>query len=972
MDLSSLAGPTHSTKERGFRSLRGPEVGVSMATRGGGLLLFLLLAGASMAWAGSPGQEAARPADDDRREARLERELRGARERREEREADAEARAAWREFWSGGKADPAYLQHKAKVAVEQAEAWRHLLPQAGILPIAPGNLNTWVNLGPKANISTTTRPDIDSGRVTAIVPHPSDPLTLYVATSGGGVFRCGNADLNAATDWTWTPVTDNLPSSSAAGHIAVGAMAVSTYEPYTLYLGMGDAFDDQAAGFYRSADGGASWAPASGLGNQTRTYDILPLSTSIILVGTDDGLKRSTDGGVTFSPVPIGGRTLGQVWSIRRCTSTQLVLSLQRAGLGSLWYSQDAGATWSPATLDASASALSLGRISLSNCMWGGSYVFGIGESNKRVARGLLNSTDMGQTWSFIPAPVVPGGLFLSSVHDGEQGDYNQLIAVDPYNWNRIFVGANQALYRTDDAGMNWTQITSWTGDGHVYAHADFHAAAWTPYLLSGGLFPSYAPTLYFGTDGGLSILRQPGLPAASIPTGLGPVPSNPAFLDNRRNRGLVSHLVYGVGSTTATSPADSPDRITLGLQDNGTRVRFAGSTSMAQSGTFEACVGGDGFGTLIHPNDGNQMLATGIYGRIYRSADGGLSSFADAVSGLTGVDSPTTFPLVTHLVQGAPGDTVYTHSNAKVFRSTSFGQLWSPVSMSGVTAGLTLRALGASASNPDALAILTTGSTGFVTTNGGAAWHRFGAFPNFGSYDGGSCVWFDTQDASILYAGSVSPTATSSHIWRSADSGATWTALDRTSAGGSNGFPFGIPVHVIKNDPSNNLVVFAATDIGLYRSTDAGATWSRYGQGLPMVAVRDFWVSPASGLISGLVRAGTYGRGVWELREANPLPIPPYFTSQPQSKSVPLGQVATFVAVASGNPTPAYQWQKFVSFVTPFGPKSYWVDIAGATQSMYSTAPVTAADNGARFRVTANNQTGILATSNAATLTVR
>jgi hypothetical protein len=55
----------------------------------------------------------------------------------------------------------------------------------------------------------------------------------------------------------------------------------------------------------------------------------------------------------------------------------------------------------------------------------------------------------------------------------------------------------------------------------------------------------------------------------------------------------------------------------------------------------------------------------------------------------------------------------------------------------------------------------------------------------------------------------------------------------------------------------------FVGTDIGVYRSTDAGAHWSNFSQGLPNTAIYDLRLRPGSNLL----RAATHGRGLWELR---------------------------------------------------------------------------------------------------------
>ena len=60
---------------------------------------------------------------------------------------------------------------------------------------------------------------------------------------------------------------------------------------------------------------------------------------------------------------------------------------------------------------------------------------------------------------------------------------------------------------------------------------------------------------------------------------------------------------------------------------------------------------------------------------------------------------------------------------------------------------------------------------------------------------------------------------------------------------------------------PVSPSTLYAATFLGVYRSTDAGATWSRFGTGLPQVEVHDLYMPPDGSFL----RIATYGRGVWE-----------------------------------------------------------------------------------------------------------
>ncbi|MGH9886805.1 MAG: immunoglobulin domain-containing protein, partial [bacterium] len=84
----------------------------------------------------------------------------------------------------------------------------------------------------------------------------------------------------------------------------------------------------------------------------------------------------------------------------------------------------------------------------------------------------------------------------------------------------------------------------------------------------------------------------------------------------------------------------------------------------------------------------------------------------------------------------------------------------------------------------------------------------------------------------------------------------------------------------------------------------------------------------------------------------------PPTITTQPASRTVNLGQTATFSVVASGTGTLSYQWSR------------NGAAIAGATATSYTTPATTAADNGAQLTVAVSNAGGTVVSS-AATLSV-
>ena len=61
--------------------------------------------------------------------------------------------------------------------------------------------------------------------------------------------------------------------------------------------------------------------------------------------------------------------------------------------------------------------------------------------------------------------------------------------------------------------------------------------------------------------------------------------------------------------------------------------------------------------------------------------------------------------------------------------------------------------------------------------------------------------------------------------------------------------------------DPRNG-ILYVGTDIGVFHSTDGGATWRRFGVGMPNVQVKDLELN----LTTNTLLAGTYGRSVYQL----------------------------------------------------------------------------------------------------------
>ncbi len=492
----------------------------------------------------------------------------------------AERREEAQLAWSGGRPTAEYLDFKARLAAREAAAWRPLFARGAEAAAVPA----WRNLGPRHQTVLRIAPDNDGGRITSLAVHPTDPRILYVATQSG-IFRCANADPASSGDWNWESLGDALPSSSAAGNLSIGAIALSPADPATLYAGMGDPHGTDSRGFYVSRDAGATWSAGLNLGTATRTLDLLALHAGVILVGTNAGLWRSTDGGASFTNLSLGGSTSGAAWSIRAVTGSDLVCTRN----GQIFWSADQGATWTAAALDASVAGLGASRISVEVSPASSTRVWGVSATPGNLARGLRGATTRAAAGPLRGGPhgsrqPLPGQRLGQRPHLEKQprhalrrrpGHPQPGPRRGPRGSPEVFVGANLALYRTQNGGASWSGSPHWGGFTRVYSHADPCVTAWAK---------AGPKTLYLSSDGGRH--PPPARPLAH-PQRPWDVGCDPAFLDHRRNKGLATQLIYHLGSTPAATPPDARWRHPQACRTTASSCGRTRARSLAASSFF-------------------------------------------------------------------------------------------------------------------------------------------------------------------------------------------------------------------------------------------------------------------------------------------------------------------------------------------------------------------------------------------------
>lgn len=751
------------------------------------------------------------------------------------------------------------------------------------------------------------------GRITDVEGLPSPSKTFYAAAAAGGIWKTTNNGITFRSIF-------NEPRVAAMGDIAIAPSDPSQIWAGT---GEEDSRNSISAGggIYKSTDGGDSWE-FKGL-RKTQVIGrivVHPLDPDIVFVAAlghiwgsnpERGLYRTTDGGDTWELVKFISDKAGFVDVAFRPGDPNTLFAaswervrgpwfLNSGGPGSaLWKSSDGGDTWTEVSGNGFPTAMK-GRIGIAISQSSPDVMYAMVEAEEEEAgegegeggeageegdagdeggaaeaeaggseratggNGLYRSADGGDTWE--------------KVNDANTRPfYYSQVRVDPRDPDRVYFSSTPVLF-SNDGGRT-------TGSTTVNIHVDHHAM-W--------IDPVDPERIVVGNDGGVAITYDRG--------------GNWRYL-NTMALGQFYDISFNM---------EKPYRICGGLQDNGT---WCGPSRLSRGDIskyhWASISGGDGFVTAQDPEDPNLVWAESQGGNMRRLNlatrestslrkprwEDGWRPLQDSIAMLLDAGTPEDDPRIAALREQAGADSAshimrwnwntpffqsfhdranfYAAGN-RVVKSTDFGddlEIISPdlsyadpgkIDVSTRTTGgitrdvtgaethATITALAESQLVQGLLYAGTDDGRVWMSPNDGGEWteltDRFEGVPG-GTYV--SRVEPSRHDARRVYV-SFDGHRTNDftpYVYVSDDGAASFRSI-------AAGLPTGAPdfVHVVREDPRNENLLFVGTDVGVYASLDRGGSWRRFMESLPAVPVHDLRIHPRDRELI----AGTHGRSIW------------------------------------------------------------------------------------------------------------
>ena len=691
------------------------------------------------------------------------------------------------------------------------------------------------------------------GRSTAAVGVRTQPNVFYMGATGGGVWKTENYGI------TWLPVSDGQIATGS-----IGAIDVADSNPNVVYAGTGsEAIRSNVIlgrGVYKSTDGGKTWQFVGlrdiGQIGQLKVHPKNPDIAYVAAVGNpfawgpDRGVYRTKDGGKTWQKVLFINDQTGVVsiainwrnpnelyagaWRAQRKPWT--IISGGPAAEGGVYKTTDGGDHWT--RMSAGMPDDLIGKVWVDVAQSNPNVVYAQVEA-KGDKGGLYRSDDGGAKWTLANSsqalrarPFYFNKVFVNpkdenevwvselSLHKSTDGGRTFATVADPHGDNHIvwFNADNpKIMIETNDGGANVTQDggRSWSTQNNQPTAEMYHVDAdeQFPYLIYGPqqdtgknlAVPSFPPTAWGPDDPRQLWTPLPGCESGQVR----PIPSGKIVYGDCKGEFGRMDMATGQEQEYWINPQQR-----YGKEPQNMMFRFVRQAPIE-----------------IDAHNPNVVYHGSQY--VHKTNDGGVhwTKFSPDVT----ANGPEG-----HVTSGEP-----------ITRD-----------MTGEEVYAALYSMRSSRLEPG---VFWTGSNDgpvWVTRDNGAHWKnvtppmppggRVHTIEDSPHRRGSAYV-----SVYRMYVNDFKP-----YLYMTNDYGAHWTLL----TDGTNGIPADQPMHVVREDPEQEGLLYAGTLEGAYVSFDQGKHWQTLQQNLPNTPVTDIKVHHGDLVIS------TMGRSFWMMDDIAPL----------------------------------------------------------------------------------------------------
>lgn len=756
-------------------------------------------------------------------------------------------------------------------------------------------------------------PTVMSGRVVDLDVNPNDPTEFYVAYASGGLWHTSN------NGTSFSPVMDQSATQNI-GDIAVdwrsGVLWVGTGEnnsSRSSYAGIG---------LLKSSDKGDTWEQM-GLpdSHHIGRIHINPSNPDEVVVGVtghlyspnqERGVYKTKDGGKSWKKTLYINSETGiidlavspndfKVQFAAAWEKDRKAWNFTGNGPGSgIYKSTDAGESWTLVSTSTSGfpTGDGVGRIGLA--IFDNNIVYAVHDNQYRRPKSDKEETsDEGLTKDDFKTMSVEAFLKLKNArlddflkdnnfHEKYKAENVKAMvedgAVQPKDLAIYLEDANSLLfdtpvigaevYRSDDGGKTWKKQNEDFIDDLFYSYGYYFAQIRVDRNNPDKIYLAGVP-LIASSDAGKTYKAIDGDNVHADHHALWVNPVRPGHLINGNDGGVNISYDDGAHWIKNNSPEvgqfyainidhEKPYNVYGGLQDNGVWKgphNASESSRWHQSGHYPwtSIMGGDGMQIQIDNRNSNIVYTGFQFGNYYRlDLDSGKRKKVQPKHELG--ENPYRFNWQTPILLSPHNQDILYLGGNKLHRSLNQGDDWEAISgdltQGGKKGNVAYGTLTTISESPFKFGLLYTGSDDgliYMSDNAGGSWNLISnTFPKD--------LWVSRVAASKHKKERVYASLNGYRwdnfepfIYKSEDYGKTWVSI-------ASNLPAS-PVNVILEDPSNDQLLFAGTDNGLYVSLDQGGHWEVFQNGIPNVAIHDLVIQPeAKHLI-----VGTHGRSIYK-----------------------------------------------------------------------------------------------------------